>query len=186
MSRPVCFVIIILSIVTPALVSILIFSDEKVSLGNWVKILPHLNAVFNSVTAMALLSGFVMIKRKEIQLHRLAMTVSFVLGALFLISYITYHSSVPSVIYGDIDGDGILDAIEQENLGSMRIVYLSLLLSHIGLSIVVVPFVLFAFYYALSDKIENHKKIVKYTWPVWFYVSISGVLVYLMISPYYQ
>lgn len=184
--RPAYLVIIILSVVIPVLVALLIFSDEKVGLGNWVKILPHLNAIFNSITSIALLVGLVMIKKKEIQLHRLAMTISFVLGAFFLISYITYHSSVPSVIYGDSDGDGVLGTIEQENLGSMRAVYLSLLLSHIGLSIVVVPFVLLAFYYALSDKVESHKKIVKYTWPVWFYVSISGVLVYLMISPYYQ
>ncbi len=185
-SRRAFTAIIILSVVVPVVIAFIIFSEGKTGFGNWARVLPGLNAIFNTVTAIALLFGLIMIKRKNVQLHRLAMSIAFVLGALFLISYILYHSSVPSVIYGDLNQDGILDDMEQQKLGSMRDVYLTLLLSHIGLSIVVVPFVLSAFYYALSDKIESHKRIVKYTWPIWFYVSVSGVLVYLMISPYYQ
>jgi len=180
------FIIIILSVVVPVVVAFIIFSEGKTGFGNWVKVLPHLNAILNSITAIMLAFGLMMIKRKNVQLHRLAMTISFILGALFLTSYILYHSSVPSVIYGDVNGDGILNDSEQNQLGSMRSTYLFLLLSHISLSVVVVPLVLFAFYYALSDKIESHKRIVKYTWPIWFYVSVSGVLVYLMISPYYH
>ena len=98
-----------------------------------------------------------------------AMLLLFVLGAIFLVSYIIYHSSVESTSYQ----------------GDQRIIYFFFLISHILLSIVVVPFVLFAFYYSLSNQIEKHKKVVKYTFPIWLYVSISGVIVYFMISPYY-
>ena len=178
--------IAVLSVAVPGLVAMLLFSDHKTQLGEWVRILPHLNAIFNSITSITLILGLIMIKRGQIIWHRFFMTLSFVLGALFLVSYVTYHSSVPSVMYGDLDGNGVLSTEEINLVGSGRGIYLFLLLSHIALSVVVVPFVLMAFYYALSDKINKHKKIVKFTWPIWFYVSITGVLVYLMISPYYQ
>ena len=106
-----------------------------------------------------------------IKYHRISMMSAFVLGSLFLVSYVIYHSMADSTTFG---GEGWI-----------RPVYYFLLLSHILLAIVVVPFVLFAFYFALTDKIEKHKKIVKYTFPIWLYVSVTGVLVYLMISPYY-
>ena len=108
--------------------------------------------------------------KKDINMHKLFNTLSFILGSIFLISYIIYHSSVESTSY----------------LGGFKILYYFFLISHISLSIVVVPFVLFAFYYALSNQINNHKKIVKYTFPIWLYVSVSGVIVYLMISPFYN
>ncbi|MEL7006832.1 MAG: DUF420 domain-containing protein, partial [Bacteroidota bacterium] len=104
---------------------------------------------------------------------------------LFLVSYIIYHSSSQSVKFGDINGDGSLSVKELEMIGSSRGAYLFILFSHILLSIGVVPLVLFAFYYALTGKIEKHKKLVRWTFPVWLYVSITGVIVYLMINPYY-
>ena len=99
------------------------------------------------------------------------MITAFVLGALFLILYILYHSNAPPTKYG---GEGII-----------RIVYFFFLFSHILLAFIVVPLVLSAIYFALFQKIEKHKKMVKYTFPIWLYVSITGVIVYLMISPYY-
>ena len=93
--------------------------------------------------------------------HKSLMTTAFILGSLFLVSYVLYHSSVPSVKFGDIDGNGILSDQELAEVGGTRMFYLGVLLSHIGLSIVVVPFVLFAFYYSLTEKIEKHRKIVK-------------------------
>ena len=186
MNKKVYWLIIILSVAVPALVAFLILFEGKTGFGNWVKVLPHLNATFNSTTSIALVLGLIFIKRKEVEKHKLMMTISFLLGTLFLLSYVTYHSSMPSTVFGDLDGNKVLDEVEKAAMGSMRTVYVSLLLSHIVLSVVVVPFVLFAFYYALSDKIDKHRKVVKYTWPIWFYVSVSGVLVYLMISPYYQ
>lgn len=147
--------------------------------------LPSLNAVLNSTTAVLLIAAFFAIKAKKIVLHRSLMLTSLALGALFLVSYILYHSSTATTIFGDIDHNGTLDPSELEQLGNSRLVYLIILLSHIALSFVVVPFVLMAFYFALSDQIDRHKKIVKFTFPIWLYVSITGVIVYLMISPYY-
>ena len=175
-----------LSIIIPVAVAILLFLPEKLTLGSWVYFLPDLNAIFNSATAVVLILGLIFIKKKNIELHKLMMTIAFVIGSLFLVSYVLYHSSADSTVYGDLNGNGILDDIEKtEELEFWRPIYVSILLSHIALAAIVVPFVLFAIYFAITNKIERHKKIVKFTFPIWLYVSISGVLVYLMISPYY-
>lgn len=178
-------IIYAISIIVPLLVALLLFSPLKLGLAGWVKMLPSLNAVLNSTTAVLLIAAFFAIKAKKIVLHRSLMLTSLALGALFLVSYILYHSSTATTIFGDIDHNGTLDPSELEQLGNSRLVYLIILLSHIALSFVVVPFVLMAFYFALSDQIDRHKKIVKFTFPIWLYVSITGVIVYLMISPYY-
>ena len=173
------------SIVVPLVVAVLIFTPQKLSLGEWVQLLPTLNAVLNSSTAMLLLLALIMVKRGNITLHRTFMTTGLILGALFLVSYVIYHASSPSVKFGDLNGDGLLSAEELAAVGSQRGIYVFVLLSHILLSIVVLPLVLFAFYFAWSNKIDRHKKLVKWTFPIWFYVSITGVVVYLMINPYY-
>lgn len=177
----------VLSIVIPVVVAILIFAPEKVDgAGDWVYILPHLNATFNSITTIVLLFGLYFIKQKNIKAHKSMMSIAFILGSLFLVSYVIYHATADSTIYGDINRNGILDDAEKSpGLMWWRGVYHGILLPHIILAAVVVPFVLFAFYFALTDKIEKHKKIVKWTFPIWLFVSISGVLVYIMISPYY-
>ncbi len=178
--------IIIVSVLVPVIVAVLLFMPNKSGIsGNWIGLLPHLNAVINTVTTLVLLTGFVMIRKKKIRYHKLAMSTAFFLGILFLISYITYHSTSPSTVYGDVNQDGVLGINEARQIGVMRTVYLSILVSHIILAAVVVPFVLFAFYFALTQKFEHHKKTVRFTLPVWLYVSVSGVVVYLMISPYY-
>ncbi len=177
--------IYIISIIVPLLVALLLFSPIKLGLDNWVKLLPGVNAILNSTTALLMILALVAIKKKNIALHRSLMLTSLLLGALFLISYILYHSSTATTIYGDMNHDGVVGPEELAVLGNSRVIYLIILLSHIGLSIVVVPFVLFAIYFALSDQIERHKKVVKYTYPIWLYVSVTGVIVYLMISPYY-
>jgi putative membrane protein len=178
----------IISIVVPVLVAVLIFAPSKVEgAGDWVYVLPHLNAALNSITSIVLLLGLFFIKKKNIKRHRLMMSTAFVLGSLFLVSYIIYHATAESTVFGDLDGNGMLDEIEKTSaIMSDRNVYLVILLSHIVLAAIVVPFVLFAFYYALNDKIDRHKKVVKYTFPIWLYVSITGVVVYFMISPYYM
>lgn len=179
-------IIIVVSVVVPVLVGVLMFSSYKIELeGDWVKSLPTFNAIINSLTSVLLVLGLVFIKKGQVDLHKKTMLGCFVLGTLFLISYVIYHAAIPSAIYGDVDGNGILSDMEKVSLGGWRGVYLVLLSSHIGLSIIVVPFVLLAFYFALADKLDKHRKLVKFTWPIWFYVSVTGVLVYLMISPYY-
>ena len=165
-------IITIVSVIIPLAVAVLLFMPSKIELfGDWTYKLPHFNAVINSLTALFLVISFYMIKyKKNVSMHQLFNTMAFILGGIFLVSYIIYHSSVESPRYiGDSTG-----------------IYYFFLISHILLSIVVVPFVLFAFYYSLSDQIKKHKKVVKYTFPIWLYVSVSGVIVYLMISPFYK
>ena len=164
-------VITVISIIIPLAVAVLLFMPSKIELfGDWTYKLPHFNAIINSLTSLFLILSFYMIKfKKNIKAHQNLNTTSFVLGAIFLVSYIIYHSSVESTSYQ----------------GYQRFIYFFFMISHILLSIVVVPFVLFAFYFSLSKQIEKHKKVVKYTFPIWLYVSVSGVIVYFMISPFY-
>tara|TARA_B100002052_G_C15467060_1_gene412522 strand:- start:18 stop:539 length:522 start_codon:yes stop_codon:yes gene_type:complete len=163
--------ITVVSVLIPIAVAILLFMPSKIDLfGDWTYKLPHFNAIINSLTSLFLILSFYMIKyKKNIKAHQNLNTASFILGSIFLVSYIIYHSSVESTPYQ----------------GDQRVIYFSFLISHILLSIVVVPFVLFAFYYALTKQIDKHKKVVKYTFPIWLYVSVSGVIVYFMISPFY-
>ena len=179
-------IIYLVSILIPLVVAFLILFPAKLPLsGTWVKALPGVHAVINSVTALTLLGALISIKKGNVSAHRSFMFASLFLGVLFLISYILYHSSQPSVRFGDLDHDGMVSELEKEAVGSSRLIYLIILASHILLSILVVPFVLFAFYYALTDQIPRHKKMVKYTYPVWMYVSVTGVIVYFLIKPYY-
>lgn len=179
-------IIYLISILIPLVVAFLIFFPAKLEIsGDWIKILPGVHAVINSLTVLMLISALWAVKNGNIKLHRTFMFVSLILGVFFLISYVLYHSSVESVKFGDINHDGTVNEEELMKAGTSRTVYLVILASHILLSILVVPFVLFAFYYALTDQIERHKKLVRYTYPVWLYVSITGVIVYFMIKPYY-
>ena len=175
-----------ISVLIPVVVAFLILFPAKASFeGDWVKSLPTVHAAINSITVVTLIGALVSIKKGNINAHRTFMFTSLFLGVLFLVSYILYHSSQPSVKFGDINHDGILSEIELDKTGMSRVVYLIILASHILLSILVVPFVLFAFYFALTNQIPKHKRMVKYTFPVWLYVSVTGVVVYFMIKPYY-
>ncbi|MEM6641567.1 MAG: DUF420 domain-containing protein [Bacteroidota bacterium] len=179
-------IIYVVSALIPLVVAFLILFPEKLSFsGAWVKSLPAFHATVNSITAITLIAAVIAIKKGNMSLHRALMFTSLFLGVLFLVSYILYHSSQPSVRFGDIDHDGIVSDLEKQDVGSVRFVYLFILASHILLSISVVPFVLLAFYYALTDQIKRHRKIVRFTFPVWLYVSVTGVIVFFMIRPYY-
>jgi putative membrane protein len=178
--------VVVISVAVPLLVAVLMFLPLNLGFtGTWIKNLPTLNAILNSTTAICLVLALVFIRQMNIKMHRVFMSVGFLLGSLFLISYIIYHSNATTVIYGDSNHDGVLDADELLAVGMLRSFYVFTLLSHIVLSMVVVPFVLMAFYFALSDQVNKHKNIVKYTFPIWLYVSVTGVIVYFMISPYY-
>ena len=161
----------LLSIAIPLVVAILLGIQTKVDLGAWTKTLPHAIGAINSLTSVLLVLGLIAQKAGKIGLHRLAMTAAFALGAVFLVCYVTYHLSNPSTTYG--------------GTGGLRALYYTLLLSHIGLSLVVLPLVLRAFLFALTNQITRHRRIAKYAYPIWLYVSITGVMVYLMISQYY-
>lgn len=178
-------VIIIFSVVIPILIATLFITIDTQTDVLWVHSLPLVNAILNATTAVVLVLAVYLIKSGNEKTHKLLMKIAFVLGLLFMISYVTYHSSVPSTIFGDINGDGELQVSEKIEVGVMRTVYIIFLLSHILMAVVALPLILTAFTYALKDNREKHKKIVHFTFPVWLYVSITGVLVYLLISPYY-
>lgn len=164
--------VMILTVVIVALVAILFFlPGYDGELGFDVKILPMLNAIFNSFTFLALVVALVAIMKKNIKMHRTFIGVAFASTTLFLISYVTYHYLTESTSYG---GEGVL-----------RNIYFFILLTHIVLAIVVVPLALFSVVRGLTNQIEKHKKIARWTMPIWLYVSLTGVIVYLMISPYY-
>ncbi len=176
----------VVSLLIPVIVFTLLFIPEKLSAGTWVYTLPHLNAIINSTTSLILISAFISILGKNIKAHRGFMMTAFGMGVIFLISYVTYHSTADSTLFGDINFDGELDDIERQAVEDTRSLYLFFLLSHILCSIAVVPLVLIAFYFSLTGQIPRHKKIVRFAFPVWLYVSITGVIVYFMIRPYYQ
>ncbi len=180
--------IIFLSVLVPLLVVILLYLPADLRPKNFdASIFPHINAVLNTLTAGCLLLGLFFIKNKNIKMHRAVMMTAFVLSSFFLIFYVIYHFSPnASVKFGDVNHDKIVDEAEKLAVGTVRYVYWFILLTHILLAAIVVPLVLFAFYFALSNQIVKHKKMVKWTYPIWLYVAVTGVVVYLMISPYYQ
>jgi putative membrane protein len=181
------WIIGILSVLIPLVVAILLYLPENFRpQGLNTKLLPHINAVLNSLTSSLLIIGFIFIKNKNIRMHRAMMSSAFVLSSIFLVSYVIYHFSPDSSVrFGDVNHDKIVDDAEKLAVGGIRYLYLFILLTHIILAGIVVPLVLFAFYFALSNQIPRHKKIVKWTYPIWLYVAITGVVVYLMIKPYY-
>lgn len=180
-------IIITLSIAVPVLVAILFFvspPDIKHSLD--LGFFPKFHAILNSLVAFCILLGFYFIKSKKISAHRATMLSAFLLSTVFLVSYVTYHALADgSTKYGDANFDGILDETEAIIAGSMRYLYYFVLLTHIILAALILPLILFTFSKALTGKIEQHKKLAKWTFPLWLYVALTGVLVYFMIAPYY-
>ena len=148
--------------------------------------LAPLHAGLNGMTALVLLIGFYFIKQRKIELHQKAMFTALVFSAMFLLSYVAYHFTTPETIFGDTSGDGVLSAEELAAAGSSRTVYLVLLLSHIVLAALIFPFILFTFIRAYTKQFESHRKMAKWVFPIWFYVALTGPIVYLMLMPYYQ
>jgi putative membrane protein len=180
-------IIAVLSVAIPLVVALLLMIPQTGKLGDLnVSFLPHLHAILNSATAVSLLIGFFAIKTQKPDLHKTMMMFAVLLSSLFLISYVTYHFQGTPTYFGDANFDKVVSPEEKEAVGGLRTTYLLLLVSHIILATIVVPLVLLAIYFAFSKQFDRHKKIVKWTFPVWLYVAISGVMVYWMISPYYQ
>ncbi len=144
------------------------------------------NAVINSMVAVLLLAGLFTVKQKSYMLHKKIMLTAISLSVLFLISYIAHHVLAGDTKFGDLDHDGILSIDEKTAAGSLRLIYYFILITHIPLAAVILPFILFTAYRALTGEYDKHKKLVRITWPIWFYVAVTGVVVYLMISPYYN
>jgi putative membrane protein len=178
--------IVLFSVIIFAAVSVLGRVTLNLNLGFDVHVFARANAIINSVVALLLLSGLVAIKAKRYLLHKRIMLTSMGLSILFLISYICHHLFAGEARFGDINHDGILTEAEKIAVGSKRFIYYVVLGTHIPLAGIVLPFILFTAYRALIGEFDKHKRLVRITWPVWFYVAVTGVIVYVMISPYYS
>ncbi|MBL0268052.1 MAG: DUF420 domain-containing protein [Chitinophagaceae bacterium] len=157
----------------------------KVDLGFDVHVFAKANAIINSLVAISLILALVAIKQGKQNLHRNIMLAAMVLSLLFLLSYICHHLFAGETRFGDVNHDGIVDALEKAAVGNSRIIYYIILGTHIPLAGIILPFILFTAYRALTGDFARHKKLARITWPIWFYVAITGVLVYWLISPYY-
>ena len=174
------------SIVVFAAVVFLSKYKLEADLGFDVHVFAKANAVINSMVAVLLLGGLFAVKQNKYLLHKKVMLTAISLSVLFLVSYIAHHLLAGDTKYGDINHDGMLSVDEKTLAGNMRMFYYFILLTHIPLAAIILPFILFTAYRALTGEYDKHKKLVRITWPVWFYVAITGVIVYLMISPYYN
>lgn len=148
--------------------------------------LPMINAILNGTCSVLLIFSLLAIKNRNIPLHRKLNLTAFLLSSLFLVCYVTAHYFIPDTRYGDLDHNGMLDAAESAAVSGIKPIYLVILLSHIFLAVIVFPMVLLSFYYGLTDQREKHKKLTRFSYPIWLYVTVTGVVVYLMISPYYN
>lgn len=148
--------------------------------------LPPFHASLNALTALVLLAALYFIKQKNIEAHRKAIYLAVGLSVLFLLSYVAYHFTTPETIFGDMNGDGVLSDAERLAVGGQRTAYLILLLTHIVLAALILPFILFTFIRAYTGQFEKHRKMARWVWPLWFYVAITGPIAYYMLAPYYQ
>lgn len=176
----------IFSVVVFAVVVILGRVKLQVDLGFNVHIFAVINAVINSVVALLLIAALIAVKQKKYMLHKKMMMTALILSILFLVSYIAHHLLSGDTKFGDTNHDGILSADEKLAVGSLRIIYYIILSMHIFLAAIILPFILFTAYRALTAEFPAHKKLAKITWPLWLYVALTGPIVYWLISPYYQ
>ena len=164
--------IIALSVIVPLLVLVLMYLPQRYNfVGAQVGSFPFFHAVLNFTTAILLMVGYYFMKIKEYKWHRNVMIGAFVLSAVFLVSYVISKMSNDPVPFG---GEGII-----------RPIYFFVLITHIALSAIIVPLVLFTMYRGLTGENKKHARIARWTFPVWLYVAITGVLVYIFMAPYY-
>ncbi|MFD2601835.1 DUF420 domain-containing protein [Flavobacterium suzhouense] len=180
--------IIILSLAIPLVVALLMVVKLK-DFGFDVKpltFLPPIYATINGITAVVLIVAVRAIKNGKQDLHEKLMKFAICLSVAFLGMYVAYHMTSESTAFGDMNHDGIADAMEKAKVGGIRYLYYFILLTHILLSVIIIPFVLLTYVRALSKSFVRHKKLARITYPMWLYVAVTGVIVYLMISPYYN
>jgi putative membrane protein len=172
-----------------AIVFLAVTALERVTLNVQLGFDPHIfalvSAAINTIVSLLLVAGLIMAKRGSYNVHRNIMLTAIVLSVFFLITYIAHHLFSGSTLYGDLDKNGIVDDAEKAAAEPLRTVYRILLSTHILLAGISLPFILFTAYRALTNENAKHRKLAKITWPMWFYVAVTGPVVYWMISRYY-
>lgn len=164
-------IIVLLAVVLLQANLVNLFPNHDV-LPKWVQFLPTLNASINGTCTILLLASYYFIRKKNIRMHKILNITTLILSSLFLISYLIFHSAGLETKYGGV--------------GAIRYVYFFILITHIILAAIVLPLVLLSFYRGMKMQVEKHRKLVRWAFPIWLYVTISGVIVYLMVSPYYS
>lgn len=177
--------IFLFSIIVFAAVVLLSRVKLDANLGFDVHLFAQANALINSIVAFLLLVALIAVKTQHYKLHKNIMMTAMLLSVLFLVSYICHHLFAGETRFGDVNLDGIVSESEKAAVGNTRVIYYIILGTHIPLAGIILPFILFSAYRGLTGEFDKHKKLVRITWPVWFYVAVTGVIVYWMISPYY-
>lgn len=168
--KAIAAILVVSALALLLLVWILYLKPPSADPGSWVYSLPGVNATFNSISTVLILLGFMAIKKRDFRQHMRYMLGAFVASALFLVSYLVYHNSVGHTPF---PGEGWV-----------RPVYFTLLISHIILSAFVVPLVLTSYYFAFSGRLETHRRVSKWTFPIWLYVSVTGVVIYVVLNAF--
>lgn len=176
----------IFSVIVFVVVLILGRVKLDVDLGFDVHIFAKINAIINATIAILLLAALAAVRKQNYLLHKKIMMTALVLSVFFLLSYIAHHLLAGEAKFGDVNHDGMVSDVEKSAVGQLRTVYFIVLISHIILAAIILPFILFTSYRALTAEYVKHKILARVTWPLWFYVAVTGPLVYWMISPYYQ
>lgn len=179
--------IIILTVSFVVFTAVVTLSKLKIDFnpGFNVHLFAMANAIINSIVCLLLIAGLIVVKQKRYLLHKKIMLAAIGLSVLFLLSYMAHHLLAGETKFGDINHDGIISIDEKLLAGNLRMIYYFFLITHIPLAAIVLPFILFTAYRALTGDYAAHKKLTRITWPVWFYVAVTGVIVYIMIQPYY-
>lgn len=174
------------SVVVLTVIVILSRYKLDMDLGFNIHIFAMINALLNATTAILLLAAVVAVKNGKYVLHKQLMMIALILSILFLVSYIAHHLFAGEAKFGDSNHDGMVSPEEIVLAGKTRMVYFFILGTHIILAAIILPFILFTTYRALTAEFTKHKKLARITWPLWFYVAVTGPVVYWMISPYYR
>ncbi|AYL98767.1 DUF420 domain-containing protein [Mucilaginibacter celer] len=186
------FIIRFVAVVTIFVIVVVIVLNRHIIPGpavapSFTPYLPMLNAVLNATCTLLLLASLYYIKQGNVAVHKRLNIITFCLSSLFLVSYILFHYLMRNEIYyGDIDGDSKLSDAELDAAGVLRTIYRIILYPHIVLAAAVLPLILMSFHRGLQMQVEKHRKLVHWAFPIWLYVTASGVVVYLMIRPYYH
>lgn len=176
----------IFSVVVFSVVVLLGKIQLDVQPGFDVHIFATANAFINACIAVLLVAALWAVKTRQYKLHKQLMLAALVLSVIFLVSYIAHHLLAGEAKFGDSNHDGVVSEAELAAVGSTRLIYFIILITHIFLAAIILPFILFTAYRALTAEYAVHKKLAKITWPLWLYVAVTGPIVYWMIHPYYR
>lgn len=175
-------------IISAAVLALVILMQKvKIQLpdGLSLSFLPPFHALLNTMAAISLIMALIFIKKGNVLIHQRWIYCAMICSFIFLLSYVAYHFTTPETKFGDLNGDRKLSTNEISEAGSTRTVYLVILLSHIALAAISLPFILLSFCYGFTNHFSKHRSLSKKIFPIWLYVAVTGPVVYLMLMPYY-